>query len=88
MTDSKFFDGLPKVVWSGVFPLMGVDMKCHVLDNGERIIEQDSVEAFFDATTSETRENIEGDLEKFGEFLAGKEPPHDRQRAAEAEKEK
>ena len=36
----------PKSVWSGTFNVFGVELKCHVLDNGQRVIEKDSVAAF------------------------------------------
>ena len=36
----------PKSVWSGTFNVFGVELKCHVLDNGQRVIERDSVAAF------------------------------------------
>ena len=35
---------LPTPVWSGTFRLFGFDMKCHILDDGLRIIEAESVE--------------------------------------------
>lgn len=40
---------LPVAVWSGTFRVWGIDLKCHVLSNGQRIIEQDSFHAFMDA---------------------------------------
>jgi hypothetical protein len=39
-------------VWQGTFRLFGVDMKCHVLDDGTRIIEADSVRQLFEAMGS------------------------------------
>ena len=36
----------PKSVWSGTFNVFGVELKCHILDNGQRVIERDSVAAF------------------------------------------
>ena len=36
----------PKAVWSGEFSFSGLTMKCHVLDTGQRIIEEESVKAF------------------------------------------
>ena len=47
---------MPQSVWSGTFTLLGVEMHCHVLDNGERIIEAESFEKFIEAmATSETK---------------------------------
>jgi hypothetical protein len=34
---------VPHSVWQGSFKLFGVDVKCHVLSNGQRIIEADSM---------------------------------------------
>lgn len=42
-------DDLPTPVWSGSFKLFGVDVRCHTLSTGERIIEQDSVLQLFQA---------------------------------------
>ncbi len=39
----------PISVWSGTFHLRGIDLKCHVLSDGRRIIEKASFEAFKDA---------------------------------------
>lgn len=33
----------PHAVWSGSFTLFGVEVKCHTLSDGQRIIESDSV---------------------------------------------
>jgi len=43
---------VPHAVWSGSFRLFGVDVKCYVLDNGERIIEADSFHAVLEAMGS------------------------------------
>ena len=40
---------IPESIWSGSFKLFGVDVKCHTLDNGERIIEADSVHDLIEA---------------------------------------
>ena len=34
-------------VWQGTFPLFGVELKCHVLSDGQRVIEEDSMVDFF-----------------------------------------
>lgn len=39
---------LPETVWSGSFWLGDVEMKCHVLSTGDRIIEADSLAELFD----------------------------------------
>lgn len=38
---------LPKAVWSGTFSLMGTELRCHLLDNGQRVIDADHVERLF-----------------------------------------
>lgn len=43
---------IPTAVWSGSFTLLGVELKCHVLDNGKRIIE--------DASLADLMEAMEG----------------------------
>ena len=33
-------DELPRVVWSGTFRVFGIDLKCHTLSDGQRVIER------------------------------------------------
>lgn len=40
-------DQIPKAVWSGVFPVFGVDLRCAVLDDGRRIIDAEDVAKLF-----------------------------------------
>lgn len=47
---------LPTQVWSGSFMIGSVEMKVHVLDNGQRIIEAGSVEALFDSAIGDPEE--------------------------------
>ena len=56
-------EDLPKSVWSGSFCIFGVEMKCHTLDNGQRIIEADSMAAFFEQDLTDI-------VSKPGDFLA------------------
>ena len=51
MSDDPDTRDLPKSVWSGSFRVFGVDIHCHVLETGERIIEADSIHALFEAMT-------------------------------------
>jgi hypothetical protein len=55
---------IPVAVWSGTFTVFGVEMKCHVLDNGQRIIEADSLQNFFEALEGSSNFD-EGDLMAF-----------------------
>jgi hypothetical protein len=63
-------DDLPRSVWSGEFKLGSVTMKCHTLDNGQRVIEQESVLEFFAAI--EAGAVIDHDaMEAFGRWQRG-----------------
>ena len=46
-------DDLPTAVWSGTFSIFGVELRCHTLSNGERVIDVDSVHAFTKALEAE-----------------------------------
>lgn len=39
--------GLPKSIWTGTLIVFGVELVCHVLDNGQRIIETEGVQRLF-----------------------------------------
>lgn len=59
---------LPRAIWSGTFHVFGVDLKCHVLSDGRRIIEADSLQKMFVAMLTA---NDPGDLEAFGRWQRG-----------------
>jgi hypothetical protein len=40
---------LPHAIWSGSFHLFGVEVKCHTLSDGQRIIEADSMHKLLEA---------------------------------------
>ena len=40
-------ENLPKSVWQGTFKLYGIELKCHTLDDGQRVIE--NPDEFFSA---------------------------------------
>ena len=65
-------DDIPKSVWQGSFPLFGVELKCHVLDNGERVLEADSVVAFFKGMNSPDTTIDEAESKRFSEWLYGR----------------
>jgi len=46
-------DDLPFAVWSGEFRVGGVTLKCHVLSDGTRVIERESVAEFFNMLAGE-----------------------------------
>jgi hypothetical protein len=63
-------EALPHSVWTGSFHVLGVEMKCHVLSDGSRIIESDSVQKLLDAMAS-PGELEEGDLAAFSRWQRG-----------------
>jgi hypothetical protein len=40
---------IPTAIWSGTFTVMGVELKCHTLSDGQRVIEAESLERFLKA---------------------------------------
>jgi len=42
-------DDRPTSVWQGSFHVLGVEVKCHVLSDGQRIIEMDSMSSLLEA---------------------------------------
>lgn len=65
---------LPTVRSSGEFRLFGVTLHCHVLDDGQRIIEADDVERLFDAMAEcEPVSCVEEDLRAFAKWMRGLE---------------
>ncbi len=67
MTD----DELPKVIWVGTFTLFGVDLKCCVLDDGQRVIDGDSLDELFDAMAQPDMPPIGDGLEAFTAWKSG-----------------
>lgn len=59
---------LPTAVWSGNFHVFGVDLKCHVLSDGRRIIEADSLQQMFVAMVTS---DDPGDLAVFARWQRG-----------------
>ena len=60
-------DETPQSVWQGSFSVLGVEVKCHVLSNGQRIIEAESLNALFEAMGT-TPPNKQTELE-MAEFV-------------------
>jgi hypothetical protein len=50
---------LPYPVWSGSFRLLGVELKCHTLSNGQRIIEAESMHTLLKMLGDETGHSLE-----------------------------
>jgi hypothetical protein len=62
---------VPTSIWQGSFRLFGVDVRCHVLSDGQRVIEADSMEELFEAMAN--GEEI-GDIDEgFARWIHGKE---------------
>jgi len=62
-------------VWQGSFRIFGVEVKCHVLSDGRRIIEADSMAALLDAWGDPKPIANEGELigevERFARWQRG-----------------
>ena len=56
---------LPRSVWEGTFVLFGVEIKCHTLDDGQRIIEAGCLERLFD----ELADGENGDYSDMEDFV-------------------
>lgn len=72
---------LPHAVWSGSFNIFGVDVKCHVLSDGERVIEAESMEAVLKAMAApdpamNTREQAVN-LDRIARWIKGAESGED-----------
>ena len=61
---------IPVAVWSGSFRIFGKDLKCHVLDNGQRVIDEDSLIELFGTDASEASLD-EGELLDFLKWQRG-----------------
>lgn len=67
---------IPQSVWTGTFRLVGVDIVCHVLSDGQRIIEAESFENFVRAMTEEQPADAMPDIDatelaRFARFRSG-----------------
>lgn len=65
-------DDISKSTWEGTFRVCGVDVHCHVLSDGRRIIEADSMNALLEALANGT-EAESGDLDAFARWQRGGE---------------
>jgi hypothetical protein len=60
----------PTSIASSSFQIFGVTVRCHVLDDGQRIIEEESVAALLEAMSDLTQPDM-GDLESFNRWMRG-----------------
>ena len=69
-------EDIPSSIWSGTFNFFGIDVVCHVLSDGQRVIEQDSmhkIRAWLEGES--TNNNIHGDIAEFAAFIRGNGVP-------------
>jgi hypothetical protein len=59
-------------VWSGTFHLLGIDVKCHVLEDGTRVVEADSMIALMEAIKKGNEFGDPQELVNFSLWRAGK----------------
>lgn len=64
-------DQNPESVWQGTFRIFGVDVHCHNLSDGRRIIEQESVEKLLEAMASGNNELNKRELAAFSRWQRG-----------------
>ena len=65
---------IPHAVWSGSFNIFGVEIKCHVLENGQHIIEADSIRQLFDSKTVEPCLDAADGLKALARWVKGSAP--------------
>lgn len=70
---ARFMEGfrMHSTVWSGTFRLLGIDVKCHVLDNGQRVVEADSMMALMKAIQDGNEFGDPQQLVEFSRWRAG-----------------
>lgn len=63
----------PQSIWQGSFKLYGIDVRCHVLSDGRRIIEAESMAALLEAMASPLQQPLEeaGDIAAFARWQRG-----------------
>jgi hypothetical protein len=63
---------IPRSIWQGTFHVLGVDVECYTLSDGQRIIDADSMEKLLDAMmTTECKTNITDDMKAFAKWQRG-----------------
>jgi hypothetical protein len=61
---------LPRVVWSGEFNLGGVKLRCHVLNTGQRVIDEESVVDLLEQMSTDEPLDV-SELERFADWQRG-----------------
>jgi hypothetical protein len=63
---------LPTAVHSSTLKLSGVELRCHVLDDGRRIIDADDLARLFEAWGNDVPLHLD-EVEQIAAFIRGKE---------------
>ncbi len=64
----------PKAVWEGSFTLLDVEVKCYVLEDGQRIIDSESLERYLNADASDVKQTeveFHRELNRFAKWKGG-----------------
>ncbi len=62
----------PKAIWQGSFTILGVKLRCYVLDDGRRVINADDIAKLFGEDHLGTDQK--GDLDAFAKWQRGAKP--------------
>jgi len=62
---------IPKSIWAGTFTVFGVTLRCHVLDDGQRIIEAEDVHKLLAAMQGYEPATGPGDMDAFVRWQKG-----------------
>ena len=63
---------IPRAIWSGTFRIWGIDLKCYVLEDGRRIIEEKSFIQFMESLANGAPIAEEEDFEAFARWQRGR----------------
>lgn len=62
---------VPSSIWQGSFNIFGVEVRCHVLSDGRRIVEAESFNALLLAMASDSVEEDHDAINAFATWQAG-----------------
>ncbi len=62
-------EDLPKPAWSGAFTVFGVEVRCHVLDDGSRIVERESLAALLNAIPGGDRQLGSNEMDDLARWI-------------------
>lgn len=68
---------LPRVVWSGSFRIWDIEIRCHTLSDGERVIEEESMRrliALFESDAPMRSDAVGDDILAFSRWRSGQDP--------------